>query len=273
VKDMAIITKITTQQKNQDRFNVFIDYGKGEEYAYSVDSDVLIKFRLRKGMEVDDLTTLEIQYQDDIRKAYNLAVNYLARRMRSEKEINDYLMEKEIDEPIIEEVIHKLSAQKYINDEEFALAYVRTQANTTDKGANVIKNELKEKGIAEKFVLKALEEYPLGQQIEKAVKISEKFFQKNAKDSLKVQKQKLENLLLRKGYSFEIISIAVKETDLPKPEDEEMDAIRFQGDKADRKYSNFTGFDYQQKMKQALYRKGFAMDLIERYLAEKETHE
>src|SRR3954463_9461172 len=171
---MAVITKITTQQKNQDRFNVFIDSGKGEEFAFSVDSDVLIKFQLKKGMELDEFSTLEIQYQDDIRKAYNLAVNYLARRMRSEKEIRDYLLQKEMDEPIIEEVIHKLTAQKYINDQEFALAYVRTQANTTDKGANVIKMELKEKGIVEGILIQALEEYPIEQQIEKAVKISGK---------------------------------------------------------------------------------------------------
>ncbi len=268
---MAIITKITTQQKNQDRFNVFTDSGKGEEFAFSVDSDVLIKFQLKKGMELDEFSTLEIQYQDDIRKAYNLAVNYLARRMRAEKEISDYLFQKEIDEPIIAEVLHKLTAQKYINDEEFALAYVRTQANTTDKGANVIKMELKEKGIAEGILIRALKEFPIEQQIEKAVKLSGKFFQKYAKESVKIQKQKLENLLVRKGYSFEVISIAVNETEEPKPVDEEMDAIRFQGEKAHRKYSKLEGYEYQQKMKQALYRKGFSMDLIDRYLTEKEN--
>src|SRR4051812_12758228 len=141
---MATITKITTQQKNQDRFNIFMDYGKGkgEEFAFSVDSDVLIKFQLKKGMELDDFSFMEIQYQDDIRKAYNKAIHYLSRRMRSEKEIRDYLFSKEIEEPVINEIIHKLSALKYINDEEFALAYVRTQANTTDKGPTIIKMEL-----------------------------------------------------------------------------------------------------------------------------------
>ena len=271
MNEMAIITKITTQQKNQDRFNVFMDHGKGEEFAFSVDSDVLIKLQLKKGMELDDFSFLEIQYQDDIRKAYNLAVNYLARRMRSEKEIQDYLVKKEMDQPIIEEVIHKLTAQKYINDEEFALAYVRTQANTTDKGPAVIKMELKKKGIKEKILLHALENFPLEQQIEKAAKISEKFFQKHTKESIKVQKQKLENVLLRKGYSFEVITIAMNETEVPKEVDEEMDAIRFQGEKAHRKLSKFDGYVYRQKMKQALYRKGFSMDLIERFLAEIEN--
>ncbi|MBT2658963.1 recombination regulator RecX [Bacillus sp. ISL-18] len=271
---MAVITKITTQQKNQDRFNVFMDYGKGkgEEFAFSVDSDVLIKFQLKKGMELDDFSFLEIQYQDDIRKAYNLAINYLARRMRSEKEIVDYLGQKEVDEPVINEVIHRLTAQHYINDQEYAVAFVRTQANTTDKGPNVIKMDLREKGIAEAFLFKALEEFPLEQQVEKVMKISVKFYQKNAKLSFKVQKQKLEQLLLRKGYSYDVINIAFNEVEVPKEVDEEMEAVRFQGEKVHRKYSHLEGFEYQQKIKQALYRKGFTMDLIERFLAEKDEN-
>lgn len=272
---MATITKITTQQKNQDRFNIFMDYGKGkgEEFAFSVDSDVLIKFQLKKGMELDDFSFMEIQYQDDIRKAYNKAIHYLSRRMRSEKEIKNYLTSKEIEEPVINEIIHKLSALKYINDEEFAFAYVRTQANTTDKGPTNIKMELKEKGIDEGTIMLALGEYPLEQQIEKAAKISGKFYEKNAKESLKIQKQKLENLLLRKGYSYDVINIAVNEASVNNDADEDMKAIRFQGEKALRKYSKFSGFEFQQKMKQALYRKGFPMELIESYLGEVENHD
>ncbi|WP_040206449.1 recombination regulator RecX [Neobacillus jeddahensis] len=268
---MAIITKITTQKKNQERFNVFMDYGKGEEFAFSVDSEVLIKFQLKKGMELDEFSFLEVQFQDDIRKAYNLAINYLARRMRATKEVKDYLLKKEIDEAVIGEVLHKLSGQKYLNDQEFANAYVRTQANTTDKGADIVKMELKEKGIEQSILTQALEEFPLEQQIEKAMKISEKFFQKNTKESLKIQKQKLETLLHRKGYSFEVIAIAMNETEIPEEADEELDAIRFQGEKAHRKFAQYTGYEYKQKMKQTLYRKGFSIDLIERYLAENEN--
>jgi regulatory protein len=264
---MGIITKITTQQKNQDRFNVFMDRGSGEEYAFSVDSDVLIRFQLKKGMEIDEFSLMEIQFQDDIRKSYNLAINYLARRMRSEKEVRDYLQKKEVEEPVINEVLHKLIAQKYLNDEDFAMAYVRTQANTTDKGPDNVKQELKEKGISEQILAAALDEFPLEQQIEKAVKIAGKFFNKNSKDSMRIQKQKLEQTLLRKGYSFEVIGIAISETE-EENVDEEMEAIRFQGEKALRKYGQLSGYEFQQKMKQTLYRKGFAMDLIEKYLGE-----
>lgn len=265
---MAIITKITTQKKNQDRFNIFLDYGKGEEYAFSVDSDVLIKFQLKKGMELDDFSFLEIQYQDDIRKAYNLAIHYLARRMRTKKEIKDYLLQKEMEEPAVNEALHKLAGQKYINDEEFAFSYVRTQKNTTEKGPDVITSELKEKGVTQNIIHNALKEYPQSEQIEKATKLCEKFFIKNKKDSERILRQKAEQMMLRKGYPFAVIQIAINEAEVEKDDDEEMEAIQHQGEKAQRKYSKYTGFEYEQKMKQALYRKGFSMELIEKYLAE-----
>ncbi|MFP7299722.1 recombination regulator RecX [Neobacillus niacini] len=270
---MAIITKITTQQKNKDRFNIFMDYGKGEEYAFSVDSDVLIRFHLRKGLEIDDLSIIEIQYQDDIRKAYNLAVNYLARRMRSEKEIRDYLVKKEVEEPAINEVLHKLAAQRYINDEEYAFSYVRTQINTTDKGPDLVRMELKERGISESIIKQSLAQYSNDEQIEKAIKITEKLFKKSTRESGRIVKQKAEQLLVRRGYPYDIIQLALNEADTDKEQDEELDAIRYQGEKVHRKYSKYSGLDYSLKMKQALFRKGFSMELIEKYLEEIENHD
>jgi regulatory protein len=270
VTEMAVITKITTQQKNKDRFNIFMDSGKGEEYAFSVDSDVLVRFHLKKGLEIDEFSIQEIQYQDDIRKAYNLAVNYLARRMRSEKEIKDYLTQKEVEEPIINEVLHKLASQKYINDGEYAFSFVRTQMNTTDKGPDVITMELKERGINAAIIKQAIAEYPKENQVEKAIKISEKLIKKSLKDSERIVKQKAEQLLLRKGYPFDVIHIALNEAEMDKEQDEEMEALRFHGEKAHRKYSKYSGFEYELKMKQALFRKGFSMELIEEYLGEVE---
>lgn len=265
---MAYITKITTQQKNQDRYNIFIDYGKGEEFAFSVDANVLIKYQLKKGLELDEFSLMEIQYHDDIQKAYNSAIFYLSKRIRSVKEIFDYLRKKDFEEPVIQEVIHKLTDQKYIDDKEYALVYVRTQINTTDKGPGLIRMELKERGIDKTFIEIALEQYSYDDQLQKASVLCQKYFQKNSKDSKKVLKQKLENLLGRKGYSFEIMGDAVSNVFLDQQDDEELAAIRFQGEKAHRKFSYFTGFEHEQKMKQYLFRKGFSIDIIEKFLVE-----
>lgn len=269
---MPIITKITTQQKNKDRYNIFTDEGKGEKYAFSVDEAVLIKFQLKKGMELDELFLTEIHYEDDVRKAYNRALHYLSRRMRSEGEVRTYLLEKEIDAPIIQEVILKLYHYQFLNDEQYAIAYVRTQMNTTDKGSIVIKRELKERGVNDGLIEKALQEYSYEAQLETAQKLCVKMVNKNKKDSNLVLKQKIEQMLVRKGYSFEIISDALAKTELDR-KGEVMDALRYQAEKLERKYANYTGYEYEQKMKSALYRKGFAMEQIEKYLSQRQSEE
>lgn len=263
---MPVISRISVQKHNKERYSVFIDSAKGEEYAFSVDEDVLIKYQLKKGMELDDLSVTEMLYQDDIRKAYNLAINYLARRMRSEEEIREHLLQKEVDETVIQEAVHRLYEYKFLNDHEFASAFVRTQMNSADKGPELIKAELKKKGIKQQIIIEAIAEYPLEAQIEKAVYLGSKFAAKNSRDSSKILKQKLEQHLLRKGYPFQVINIAMEEIIVEKQEDLEMDALKYQGDKLLKKHANLTGSEFRRKIKQGLFNKGFSFDLIDKYL-------
>lgn len=265
---MPVITKITVQQKQKDRYNIFIDDGNGEKYGFSVDEDVLIKYQLKKGMELDDFTVTEIFYQDDIRKAYSKAVQYLATRMRSEAEVRQYLLKKEVAQPVINEVIHKLYHYKFLDDQEFAIAFVRTQMNTTDKGVVVIEQELKEKGIAAPRIATAMLEYPFERQLEKANELTEKFFKKMQNESLKASMQKLEQLLIRKGYSFDIIHEVIGTVEIVEDTDQEMRALQKQAEKLLSKYRKYEGYEFHQKMKQALYRKGFPLTLIDQYLFE-----
>lgn len=270
---MPVITKISVQKHNKDRYSIFTDSGRGEEYAFSVDEDVLIKYNLKKGVELDDFAVTEMLFQDDIRKAYNTAINYLSHRMRSETEVREHLKKKEISDSVIKEAIHKLYELKFLNDEEFAKAFVQTKLNTTDKGADVIKLELKEKGIAPDLITKAIEEVSFDEQLEKAIKLSEKYALKNKKDSSRILKQKIEQMLKRKGYSFPIIRAALDETEVEKEADAEMDALRVQGEKLHNKYSKLPEREYRQKLKMALYRKGFPMDLIDVFIMEKENED
>jgi regulatory protein len=270
---MSIITKITVQKKRKDRYNIFLDDGSGERYAFSVAEDVLIQFQLKKGMEIDEFSIMEVSYQDDIKKAYNLAVQYLALRMRSEFEVRQYLRKKEMEDPIVNEVIHKLYHHQFLNDEEFSNAYVRTQMNTSDKGAVQIKRELKEKGINDSLIDECICHFSNAEQVEKASLLATKFLQKNHKDSQRVMKQKLEQMLVRKGYPYDVIQEALSTIEMEKTDEDEMDVLKVQGEKLARKYQKYSGYEFTQKMKQSLYQKGFPLDLIEQFLLEHESEE
>jgi regulatory protein len=263
VENMGVITKITKQVKNDERYNLFID-GK---YAFSVDEVVLAKFGLRKGLEVDELEISGMQYEDDVKKALNKAIHYLSYRMRTEKEIRDHLKDGELEEGIIDEVIHKLNDMKYINDLEFAQAFTGTQINTSDKGPGWIRGELYRKGVDDPYIEEALEAFTFEKQVDKAVAISEKLMKKYRKDSFMIAKQKIEQNLLRKGYSGAVMKTVWETIETEREPDEQWDAIYHQGQKAHRKLSSkYDGYEYEQKMKQTLYRKGFSIEKIERLL-------
>ncbi|RSK26143.1 recombination regulator RecX [Bacillus sp. HMF5848] len=261
---MAIITKITTQKQSSERFIIFLDKGQGEEYGFSVDQDILIKYNLRKGLEIDELDFTQIQLEDEQKKAYNKAIAYLAYRMRSEQEIAEYLSKQDFEATISKDVIHKLKEFSYLDDKEFAYAYVRTH-KASGKGPKQIERELKQKGIAEQYIISSLQEYPEIEQIETARKHAEKIIGKSSSLSNKQTELKIQQALQRKGFTWDIVSSVLNDL-LQEDENDEWHAIVKQGDKLKNKYRNCDGYEYQQKMKQALYRKGFTIDLIERYL-------
>ncbi|MGG4489751.1 recombination regulator RecX [Metabacillus idriensis] len=267
---MPTITKITAQKSSEERFNVFLNDGSGEKFAFSVDQNILLKFGLKKGLELDEMELLEIQYGDSVKKAFNKAIEFLGFRMRSEKEVADMLLKKEYAEPVVTEVMHQLRHYKYVNDEEFADAYIRTHWKTGGKGPGVMKQELSLKGISKETAEKALQQYSKEDQVEQAMVHAEKVVRKETKISTVQIKQKVEQTLMRKGFSYDVISIVKEELMYENNEDEEWNSLVIQAEKLKRKYARGAQAQYKMKMKQALYRKGFSIEIIDRYLNEEE---
>lgn len=263
------ITRITTQKKG-NRYNVFVDDGNnGDKYGFSVDEDLLIKFHLRKGLEIDDETARMITEQDHIHKYYHQAINYLSYRMRTEKEINDYLAKKEADPEHIKVIIERLKAEKLVDDEAFANMFVQSRIQTTLKGPDLIKKELMQKGVSGKIASQAIRVFDYGVQYEKALKWVEKKGKQTTKHSYQKQLQQLQLTLRRNGFTQDVITDIISHIKDEKDEDAEWDAIRLHGEKSLRKYSKkHAGYELRMKIKGALYRQGFPSALIDRFLDE-----
>lgn len=267
---MAKLTRITTQKKNKNRFNIFLDHGQGESYGFSVDENVLVQYRLQKNMELDEATIQTLIQTDTLHKSYTLAIHYLSYRMRSEKEIADYLKEKEVDEEHIDEIVRRLKKEKLLDDQEFAASLVRTRVMTSSKGPLLLKKELIEKGVQANLAEEALEFYPFDKQIEKAKKFAEKKMRNDSKKSYRQQIQSVQQTLMQKGFKGDVIKEVI--ANLPEEEeddDSEWEAVVYQGEKLLRKFERKAeGYELKQKVKSGLYRKGFPFDLIDRFIEE-----
>lgn len=271
---MTIITKITTQKKQTDRYNIFIDKGKGEEFGFAVSQDVLIAFDLKKGKEIDEEELRDIMYKEDVQKAFNRAVQFLSHRMRSMKEIRDHLKRKETEEDIIPLVMEKLSKLKYVNDLEFGKAYVRTQARTSSKGPGVIEKELMEKGLTQAEIRGSMPEYTKEEQIENATKLATKKAAQSKKRSANEMRQKIKATLMQKGYSAEVVAVALESMSMDAvTDDQQQEALEYQGAKAHKRYRKYEGWEYERRMKQYLYRKGFQMESIDAFIQKMKDQE
>ncbi|GAF22532.1 regulatory protein RecX [Bacillus sp. JCM 19047] len=181
---LPIISKITMQKKAKQRYNIFVLDRQIERYSFSVDEDILIKYNLRKGMELDEDAMKEIAEADEAKKTFHLAIHYLSFRMRSEKEIKEYLVKKEREESHIAQAIQRLNAEGLIDDLAFAHAFVRSKVNQSFIGPTKLKQQLLEKGVAEKHIECALSEYDVNWEVNRLEKWKDKQDRKSA--SLKI---------------------------------------------------------------------------------------
>ncbi|WP_181186205.1 recombination regulator RecX [Alkalicoccus urumqiensis] len=270
---MPELARIQTAKKTKNRYHLFVKEGEGETYACSISEDVLVKEGLQKGQQLsgDDLERLK--ETDALDKAFQKALNYLSYRMRSEKEIRDYLKQEEVPPEEIDDMISRLEELDFLHDARFAEAFVRTKRDQSKKGPMVIRQELFQKGISDAVTAQALEQYSEEQQIDDAIKLVEKKQHSYKKESTRQREQKLMQFLMQRGYSSAVASTAVKEADLEESQAMEEEALDKWAEKAWRKYEKDDPWKRRQKVKQALYRRGFSGDPVEAWMNEKEMEE
>ncbi|ETP68958.1 recombinase RecA [Planococcus glaciei] len=267
---MPIISKITRGKRNPERYNIYLE----EKFAFSVDEAVLIRYQLTKGKELDQWTIEEMNFEDEVRKAYNKALNYLGFRMRSEDEVRTKLKEKEFGNAVIDEAIKKLYTHKFLDDQAFSEALLRTQINSGKKGPRAIQQEMQKKGIDKQMQEDVLNSYSEEEQLEIAKELAAKIAAKEKMKTPSQIKQKINDSLMRKGYSYTLVKLAIEDLDLEKDEDQWTDIVREQGDKLWRKHSSkLTGYDLKSKVKQGLYQKGFPSEVINEYIEQKEQED
>ena len=197
------ITDIQQQKKNNERFSVFID----GEFRFGLSSVDVLFFKLKIGDEITEERCQYILENVIFTKARDRALKYLGFKARTEREVLKKLQEYEYPEEIILRVVELVKRYNYVNDENFATAYVKDRVKLKGYGKQKIKYELRERGVSESIIESCLEEIPLN-ELENAVKyISKKT--KNPNDPK--ERNRIYNALVRRGFSYEIIQTAFEQ--------------------------------------------------------------
>ena len=193
------ITEISVQKRNKKRCNVYID----GNFCCALFVITVMSHGLKVGMEISEEELNTIAFESEKESAQSYAFDYVSKYFKTEKQLREKLLQKGYLPAIVDYVVNKVKEYGYINDENFAKAYL--ESGKIKKGEKLLKYELKAKGISEDI----LEDLEISEEEELAVckKESVKFFQKAEKSRENVQK--LYAKLARKGFSFEIIKKAV----------------------------------------------------------------
>ena len=143
---MAKITKIEVQKNNKQKVNIYLD----NEYYARMYLDTCVKYGLKSGVQIDTNKLDEIIKESEKNMALNLAVGYVSKALKTQKQVSDYLKKKEFNSDIIEYVLTKMIEYKYIDDEEYLNTYIRTYS--AKFGINKLIFNLKSKGISKKLI-------------------------------------------------------------------------------------------------------------------------
>ena len=136
-------------------------------------------------------------------RALSNAVAMLARRPCSKGEIRKRLREKRYTEEVSELVIYKLEKERLLNDEAFCEQWIRYRTERCC-GPELIRRELKSKGISDDIIDSALRHADQETETESPVIIACKAWKRIRRDEdIRKSRQKVILSVVRKGYSWE----------------------------------------------------------------------
>jgi len=90
--------------------------------------------------------------KDQYQKALSYSLKLIKRRLRSTQELRDKLKLKKYPNDIIERIIKEFKQLNYLNDKEFAKAWVNDRINLNPKAPRLLKLELRQKGVSQRII-------------------------------------------------------------------------------------------------------------------------
>jgi regulatory protein len=203
---MKKITKIEYQKKNKERFNIYID----DEYGFAVDISILIKYSLKKGMELDDALIDDILLAEEEISVYNYGISVLSRYFKSEYELRLKMKNKGFKPQLIDNAISALKERKYLDDERYCDMFIKDKINISKYGVRKIKEALYYKGIDKEIIEEKIKSISAESEEERALVLGEKKLLNIKENDNRKKMAKLSNYLLGKGFEYETVNRALR---------------------------------------------------------------
>jgi regulatory protein len=191
---------IKYQKLSKGKYKIYLD-NKTNLILYD---DLILKYNLLLTKEILTKDLNKIMQDNNYYAAYDDALKYLGKKMRSKKEMNKYLSKK-YPEEIVKDTINNLTNANYLNEDNYINAYVSDQINLTNKGYYKILKELINLGLAEDKIKLVLDKISNKVWQDRIKKILTKKIKVNNHDSQTKLRSKLVYELVNLGYTENMV--------------------------------------------------------------------
>ena len=183
------------------KYRLYLDNGE----VIDTYDDVILKNELLLKRKLDTNLYNQIIIETNLQEHYNACIKYISIRIRSIKEIKDYLKRKNVDDDDIEYIVSKLETNKYLDDNYFCECFIKDKLKFTNWGEVKIIYELKKHNISSTIIDN--NKYLMNKEIltDKIDRIITKQIKSNHKlDNAKLR-NKLYNHLINAGYTSSLV--------------------------------------------------------------------
>ena len=194
------ITSIKQQAKRINRYSVFVD----DKYVFSLSEIALLDSKLVNGQELTAVKVREFKKLSGEDKLYNQTLRYVAMRLRSRWEIEQYLSRKQASPALIEQILNKLSNISMIDDAKFAEAFVSSRRLLRPAPRRKIIAELRQKHVTGEVIEQVVGNDSSDEQAALLAVIERKRRQNKYQDDLKLMQY-----LARQGFGYSDIKSAL----------------------------------------------------------------
>lgn len=224
--------------------------------------NVILENNILLKKEIDSDTYLKLSSENSYYEIYNKAVKYIVTKLRSEKEIREYIKKYTEESSLIDKIIEQLKKEGLVNDKRYIKAFIEDKVNLTNWGPYKIERELENMDLDIELIREYLSKYDDEIFENKIKKIIDKKLKINKKDSSYNLKKKIERELYDLGYSSDIIKNNIENIMV-----DESTILKNEYLKLYKKFSKkYKDNELKYQIKNRLYQKGFSLDEINNIL-------
>jgi regulatory protein len=144
-----------------------------------------------------------------VQRAKNVLLHQLSRSMKTEHQLRQVLIKREIPEAIADAVILRFTEAQLIDDEAFAKAFVASRIACGGKSKAVLRRELRQKGVSDEISSTALADIDRDAEYELALGLAQKRLRALAQYDPEVRRRRLQGFLSRRGFDGDIVRRAM----------------------------------------------------------------